>query len=680
MGKIVKYFAFISGGLALVLVAAILIVPSLVDVQKYKPVIEEKLADATGRKVSLGGDIKLSLFPWVGVSLADFQIANPEGFAEATFLQVNAFQAHVKVMPLLSREIYVDKIVLDGPQVYLEKRKDGKVNWQGFGSPETAASKPSAAVKDPKESPAEESSGFAVKSIEVGEFALKDGKIVYADAQQGTSTTVSDISLLLKDVSLTRPLGVDFSATFEGKPIGLQGQIGPLASAGGALGKGIIPVDLSVNIADQLQATLIGQLEDVVGDMRYSFGLNTESFSLRDLAKALGVENFPVQTTDPKVLNTLELALKATGTASSAAIQGGSFTLDDSKLTFEANVASFSPLNLSASAALDTIDLDRYLPPPAETETASANGGGSAAPATAQKKTDYSGLRAITLDTKFSAGTVKIKGGTVENVVVQLKGKRGLFTVEPMSVDLYNGALSGSTEVDVRKDAPLTKVAVNTTGVQVGPLLHDFAGKDILEGALASQLTLSFRGDTPEAIKKSLDGKGLLTFTDGAIVGVDLAGMVRNVQASFGLAEKPTEKPKTDFAELQAPFTITDGLVDTPGTTLTSPLIRVAAAGSAHLVSEKLNMKVHPKFVASLKGQGDTSERSGVMVPILIGGTFNQPTFAPDLAGLLQGGLPDVNALQEALQQELKPKKENSGEETDAIEQGIKNLIPQFKF
>lgn len=680
MSKILKYFAFLLGGLALLLVAAILIVPRLIDVQKYQPVIEEKISEATGRKVSLGGDIKLSLFPWVGISLADFQIANPEGFSEDTFLRVKAFQAHVKVMPLLSREIYVDKIVLDAPQIYLEKLKNGKANWEGFGAGGDTGPKTTADTKDQPQASAEQSAEFAVKSIEVGEFSLKYGKVVYADRQQGTTTSVTDISLLLQDVSLTRPLGVDISATFEGKPLGMKGQVGPIASAGGVIGKGIIPVDLTVSIADQLKTTLVGQLEDVVGDLRYNFDVNTEPFSPRALTKALGVEEFPVQTADSQVLTKLGLTFKAAGTAKSVAVQAGNSVLDDSKISFEANVKSFSPLKLTASGNLDQIDLDRYLPPAVEQGPASGTSSGSAAPSAEKKPTDYSALRALSLDTKFAVGKLKVKGGTLENIVMHLKGNKGVFTVDPLSADLYKGKFSTIAKVDVSRKAPLTTVSAKTTGVQVGPMLKDFADKDVLEGALASQLSLSFQGDTPEAIKKSLGGEGLLTFQDGAIVGIDLAGMVRNVQASFGLADKPTERPKTDFAELRAPFTVKNGLVDTSGTTLSSPLLRVTATGSAHLVTEKIDMKVRPKFVATLKGQGDTLERSGIMVPILVGGTFSKPTFAPDIAGMVQGGLPDAKALKEALEQELAPEKTQQGEKADTIEQGIKNLIPQLKF
>jgi AsmA protein len=163
-------------------------------------------------------------------------------------------------------------------------------------------------------------------------------------------------------------------------------------------------------------------------------------------------------------------------------------------------------------------------------------------------------------------------------------------------------------------------------------------------------------GDTPERIKPTLDGKGRLNFSDGAIKGIDLADMARNVQAAFGVADKPGERPRTDFSELNVPFTLAGGRFQTPDASLASPFLRLRAAGSADLVRETLDFRVEPKLVATIKGQGDTAERSGLMVPILVSGTFAEPTFRPDLEGMvrrrLQEAISDPAKLKETLQQD----------------------------
>jgi AsmA protein len=190
---------------------------------------------------------------------------------------------------------------------------------------------------------------------------------------------------------------------------------------------------------------------------------------------------------------------------------------------------------------------------------------------------------------------------------------------------------------------------MTVAGVQVGPLLRDVIEKNILEGITNAQLQLTMSGDDAAKIKQTLNGSGQLRFNDGAIVGIDLAGMVRNVKAAFGLTQKPSERPRTDFAELSAPFTIQNGLFNTPQTSLKSPLIRVIAAGNANLVTEALDFRVEPKVVGTIKGQGDTGDRKGFMVPVIVSGTFSNPQFAPDLAGVAK------KQLQDALQGTEKP-------------------------
>ena len=211
---------------------------------------------------------------------------------------------------------------------------------------------------------------------------------------------------------------------------------------------------------------------------------------------------------------------------------------------------------------------------------------------------------------------------------------------------LYQGKINSEGVLNVQKNVPKTAFELKATSIQVGPLLNDVLEKDFLEGALLAEINLNMEGDDPILIKKTLNGEGDLLFKDGAIKGVDLAGMVRNVQVAFGLAEQGQEKPRTDFSELHAPFTIKRGLVNTPNTSLTSPLLRILAKGNADLVKESLDFRVEPKFVATIKGQGDAKTRSGVTVPVLVTGSFAAPKFRPDLEGIfkqkIEESLPDL--------------------------------------
>jgi AsmA protein len=344
---------------------------------------------------------------------------------------------------------------------------------------------------------------------------------------------------------------------------------------------------------------------------------------------------------------------------------------------FSVKVKDFSGPDVAFDLKLDEIDLDRYLPPPGEkkpdekkekTETSAPE----------QKRIDYTPLRQLVLDGVIKMGKLKAQGAKIQDVRMKIAGKGGRFRIDPLTLKLYQGDVSSKGTLNVEKDVPKTRMELHAQGIQVGPLLKDVLEMDFLEGTVQSKLTVSMVGDDPESMKSSLNGEGDFLFKDGAIVGIDLDGMVRNVKATFGLAEAVGEdRPRTDFSELHAPFTMTNGVVNTSGTSLTSPLLRVLAAGKASLVDETLDFRVEPKFVGTLRGQGDAAERSGVMVPVLVTGTFSSPKFRPDLKGVIKKGI------EERLPSELKkilPSQSSEEGESKPLEEKARDLLKGLPF
>jgi len=633
MKKTIKWVSIILGGLVAIIVLAILIVPMFINVQKYKPEIENIAGQAIGRAVAIQGSINLSLFPWVGLSFSDLHIKNPAGFQEKDFVVVESFEARVKFLPLISKEVQVKRFVVERPRITLEKRKDGQGNWEGIGA-QPGEARPEPAGKEEKSGAIEHHEGLPIRSLAVGEFAITNGTILWIDDLKAERKEVSDLNLRLQDVSLDRAVHLAFSAKLDKQPISLEGKVGPI---GKEPGKGTIPLDLAIKALNQLDMNLKGSITDPTSAQAFDLALQISPFSPRKLVAAIG-QSFPVITADPNALTRVALKAKLTGDPRNIRISDGVLDLDESKMGFSFKAKDFGKPDVAFNIDLDKIDVDRYLPPPSEKKPKEGEKK-TESPQAKEKKTDYAPLRKVVLDGTIKIGTLRAKGLTLQDVNVKMTGKNGLFNLDPLALKLYKGDMSVKGAFDVRKDIPKSQAKLDTDGVQVGPLIKDFMKKDFLEGALQSKVDISMEGDDPERIKQTLNGKGNLLFKDGAIVGLDLAGMVRNVASTFGLAEKGQEKPKTDFAELHAPFIITNGLVKTSDCTLLSPLLRVAAKGSADLVKEVLDFRVEPKFVGTLKGQGDTKARSGIMVPVLVSGTFSSPKFRPDLEGMLKQGI-----------------------------------------
>jgi AsmA protein len=397
---------------------------------------------------------------------------------------------------------------------------------------------------------------------------------------------------------------------------------------GTGLKEGKIALDLSLKAFKQLALHLKGNLENPVTSPGVDLDIELAEFSPRMLMSELG-QKFPVSTADPEAISRLALKAHVKADAKKLSLTNGHMELDQSKLTFSAAAAEFSKPNLKFDLDLDQINLDRYMPPKSEQPSQEK----TVEPAEpAKKKTDYAPLRRLILDGALKIAKLTVNKAKIEDAVLQIKAKDGLFSLDPMKLKMYQGNAAGNAVLNVAKDTPLSNINLRLNNIQVGPLLRDVMEKDFLEGATNADINLAMAGDDPENIKKTLNGKGELQFTDGAIVGIDLSAMARNVGAAFGLAKKGEKRPRTDFTELMVPFTIKNGVVNTPQSSVKSPFIRITAVGSADLVKETLDFRVDPQAVATIKGQGDEAKRSGIMVPILVSGTFSEPKFRPDLS------------------------------------------------
>lgn len=621
----IKWGMIIVGCIIVFVIAALLIIPMFVDVQKYKPMIEEKIAQATGRSFSVGDDLNFSLFPWAGVSLSDLRLGNPSGFAEKEIVMVKSFEVRVKLLPLLSRDIQIKRFVVNEPRIVLVKNKNGRVNWE---QPKQPTKKAPTKTEEPQSQDTPGAS-LPISALTVGNLEIKKGSALWIDHSTDIRKEISDINLTAKDVSLERPVGLSFSAIVDNKPLSLEGTLGPF---GKGLETGNVPMDVSIKALNELVMRLKGSLENPAANPGVDLELDIAKFSPRKLIAELD-PGIQIDTSDPKALDSMAIKAHVKADAATVVLSDGVLNLDQSNLTFSLSAVEFSRPNVKFDLNLDQIDADRYMPPKSDKPM----GEQPSEPAEAgRKKTDYTPLRRLIMDGRIKIGNLIVNKAKIQDVSLQIKANNGIITLDPINLKLYQGGASGKARLDVTKDVPQSAVNLLMSEVQIGPLLQDVLETDFMEGTTKADIDLNMVGDEPERIKKTLNGKGELNFTDGALKGFDLAAMVRNVGSAFGLSKKGAERPKTDFTELLVPFSVENGVVNTPQSSLKSPFIRVNAKGTTDLVQETLNFRVEPKAVASMQGQGDELQRSGLLVPVVVSGTYSTPQFRPDLSAAAQ--------------------------------------------
>ena len=107
------------------------------------------------------------------------------------------------------------------------------------------------------------------------------------------------------------------------------------------------------------------------------------------------------------------------------------------------------------------------------------------------------------------------------------------LTVDLAEIALYGGQGSGQIDVEVVDGAPRISNRFRLENLEALPFLRDAADFERLRGRATGEVALQTRGRTQRELVQNLSGQGQATFRDGAIVGINVAGMVRNVTTAF---------------------------------------------------------------------------------------------------------------------------------------------------
>ncbi len=227
MSRRVRILLWLGGGALALGILALLLIPMLVDVNRYRDFIEHQAEEALGREVELG-PMKLSLLPALAIRIQDVRIGALPGEGRDDLLTLRALRVGARLMPLLAGKLEVTSLVVEGPTLSLERAADGTWNIQRL------------VAAPPGESSSGAGGGDPPPEFSVEEVHITGGTVVVRDAHSSPGETLeltlSNLDLRLEDVALDRQVGLQLAADLSlapGSRVQLQGVAGPLARAPG---------------------------------------------------------------------------------------------------------------------------------------------------------------------------------------------------------------------------------------------------------------------------------------------------------------------------------------------------------------------------------------------------------------------------------------------------------------
>lgn len=630
---------FIIGLLVVVVVviAAALIVPAFIPVDVYKRQIIAGIEDATGRPARIDGDFELSVLPRVEFVAGKVALGNAKGGRAETMLSLDRLTVRVGVLPLLSGNLEVDALVAERPVINLEVDKSGRANWD-FGAGVKAASGERSKAGPPSGGAG---AGPGLSGLKLGDVRLVDGRITYTDLASGARQEVDKINLKVALPSLDSPMRAEGSVVWNKEQLELTATL------------------------SRPNALMAGQSSDI--DIRlksapvaFSFKGKAATGKVNTLAGAIDLDVASVRKLAAWVGSPLEAPgtgfgpLKITGDLDA---RGGLVAFRKAKLTLDA-LSGTGDLSVDArgrkpvivaTLKLGQLDLNPYMPPesapakkaaPAPTPTPGKGGAGE----WSDEPIDLSGLYAAdaALDLGVAGITVrKIKVGPSK---LKVSLKNGTLVSDLTEMALYEGTGKAKITTTAEKGGAAVSMTAELAKFKANPFLRDAMDLDRIEGTANATVNVTTRGRSQRAMVSALNGGGKVAFTNGAIKGVNIAAMVRNIGSAF-MDSAAGKAQQTDFSELGGTFQIRNGILSNNDLALLSPLMRVTGKGTVNLPQRRIDYRLEPKAVTSLKGQGGKTDASGVAVPVIVKGPWHDISYTPDLAGALGNFAKDPKSL-----------------------------------
>lgn len=657
---------------ALVAIALAVFVATF-DANRYKPTIVDLVERNTGRTLVIDGDLSLSVWPALALSMGEATLSGPNG--QGQFARIDSAKIGVALGPLLSRRVQVDRVALHGLRVDAVRHANGSTNFDDLlarlkTQGETPGTGPDAGAS------AGDAASAAATSVTIADIELRDASLGWLDEGSGEEWRLQSLDLDADRIGSGEPGTVEASGRLTAKKAGIDAQLNASSRYRADFATGRIELSeakldaatqdgISAHLAVPAMTIADGSIEGKSVALQVQTQHDATKFDASLSTQVSAPAGRPIALRDIRAnlvasggglpADGVKASLGGDGTIdlqrNTAALQlHGRF--DDAPLQARLTVPSLSPLALQFDVQADKLDLDRFggasasarpaSPPAAERAKGPQSPAGAPAPIPVPPIADVDSSGSLRV------GLLRAAGVEMRDLVLTLRSGGGRIELTRLAASLYGGTLLGNASVAKSGRAAL-KMQLNDA--DVGRALRELAQREILDGRGSVSVDVTGQGTTMPALERSLSGSAKVALRDGAILGIDLNKVLQKVETTIaavrgGQAAQSVESragggERTAFSSLDASFAIRDGVAHNKDLDVRSPLLRVGGNGTIDIPAQSVDYLLRVSLVGTLAGQGG-AERSalrGVTLPVRVTGPFASLSYSVEVERLARDAL-----------------------------------------
>ncbi|MGB2131078.1 MAG: AsmA family protein, partial [Marinobacterium sp.] len=353
-------------GLLVLIGLALAALTTLINPNDYKDEIRNAALEQAGIELQIDGDIGWSIYPWLALELNAVGVGYPQ---KPQLGRLQRAEVSVAIPALISGELQMNRLLIDGLTLDLVQAADGSNNWTSNTLPSAGKDKPTSEQPVPD-------SGKQPLAIDIEAIEVRNAGLTYTDQRNNSRIELSSLNLTSGQISSGNsfPLELRFALKqFAADQLQLSStadlstqvnldlssnhyQLNDLTAALELTEGAGLPAALQLTLATSLDARLNEQQIDLrnlniqadpltiqgelslrnFGQPELSGQLSSNRFDLKQLLKTLG-QNAPT-TADAKALGALSFNTTLSGPAGTVQLKPLQLQLDDTRFDGEASL------------------------------------------------------------------------------------------------------------------------------------------------------------------------------------------------------------------------------------------------------------------------------------------------------------------------------------------------------
>lgn len=619
--KWIKWVLGIFVVLIMALIITVYAVLSSYDFNSLKPKIAGAVKDATGRELILAGDIDLDIGLFPSLVFEDVRFQNAPWGSRPDLAKIRRFEVQVALLPLITGNIEVKRLILIEPDILIETDKTGKSNVEFDNTKKVSP------VETEERVPAKE---IKLPALVFREVHIEKIRLTYKDGPTGKSHSMKLESLTTGAADMDSPIFLVLKGSYNDNPFEVNGTLGPIA----ALTDPERPWSLKLKAkTGGTTVSADGSIMDPMDGKGISLAVTVEGRSVSDIAKLANAAGVPdigpfkagFKISDPAVktykISDLRITLGANKLDGAMEI---SLTGERPRLKA---VLSSRRLDLRPLLSKDEDRGDRKRP---------------STPAAVKKEKlfpdDPLPLKALNradADFTFKAVEIMLPRLAFNDLNVHAFIEKGHLTVKTLKAVIGGGNLDARLDLLPRGETAAMTAAMKITGLDLGRMLHEPGAGEMIEGRLDMDLSVSGRGGSTAEIMAGLNGKTIVVMGKGSINNKYIDMLGADLSSGLFRVLNPI-KEKDEYSEFNcfvSGFGIKNGLANVTALVFDTKAMSVVGKGRINLKTEELDLGLRPSPKKGLKTgiTGKLSLSLGELArPLKLAGTLADPSLTVD--------------------------------------------------